>query len=323
MKKPSDLHAKLANQVLEHVQAHELPGGSHLAEPELCRQFNVSRTPIRAALGLLHEQGYVEHVPRRGYFTRRPPGAASGDTLPEPGEERLYLEIAEDRVNQRLPSHNSEADLLRRYAVPRRVLTAVLQRLLREGLVQKRPGRGWMFTPVLDSRAMHDESYRFRLAVEPLALLEKTFRLDEEAAARCESQHERILSGAVREITPIQLFEMNAEFHELLAASSGNRFFLQAIRQQNRLRRFVNYHWTYGPERVIETCREHMEVLKATKAGDMGWASSLLRHHLEVSSTVSPYRDGGNGSSDDMQGAPERIIRLPGRASKRSRRPGD
>lgn len=318
MKKPSNLHAKLANQVLEHVQANGLPRGSHLAEPELCKQFNVSRTPIRAALGLLHKQGYVEHIPRRGYFTSRPARRAASETLPESDEERLYLEIAEDRVNQRLPSHNSEADLLRRYGVPRRVLVGVLQRLLRESLVQKRPGRGWTFTPVLDSRAMHDESYRFRLAIEPLALLEKSFRLDEEAAARCETKHERILSGVAKEITPIELFEMNAEFHELLAASSGNRFFLQAIRQQNRLRRFVNYHWTYGPERVIETCREHMEVLKAAKSGDMGWASSLLRHHLEVSSTVTPYRDGGDGNSEDIQGAPERIIRLRGQASKNS-----
>lgn len=318
MQRPSSLHAQLANQVLEYINAHGLPAGTHLPEPELCERFHVSRTPIRGALKLLRSQGVVEHIPRRGYFTVDGGQRAEREELPESEEERLYLEIAEDRINQRLPSQNSEADLLRRYPVPRGVLIRVLQRLLREGLAEKRPGRGWMFTPVLDSKRMHDESYRFRLAIEPLALLEETFRLDEEAAARVAAQHERILDGSVRQITPIELFEMNAEFHELLAASSGNRFFLQAIQQQNRLRRFVNYHWTYGADRVTETCREHMAVLQAIRDGDLQWASSLLSRHLTVSSNVSPYPDTQTGKEDDLQGAPQRIIRLDGTPASHS-----
>jgi DNA-binding GntR family transcriptional regulator len=310
MNKPSSLHAQLANQVLEYLATRDLPPNSHVPEPELCERFHVSRTPVRGALKLLCEQGYVAHVPRRGYFTAQPIAIGSDEALPESEEESLYLEIAEDRIQQRLPAQNSEADLLRRYPVAKGLLIRVLQRLMREGLAEKRPGRGWRFTPVLDSKQMHDESYRFRLAIEPLALLEDTFELDEEAAARSAAKHERILDGALEQITPIELFEMNAEFHELLAASSRNRFFLQAIQQQNRLRRFVNYHWTYGTDRVIETCREHMEVLKAVRDGDMQWASSLLRRHLEVSSAVSPYPEIPEEQDAGIQGAPERVIRL-------------
>ncbi len=310
MNRPSNLHARLASQVLDYVRRNRLPAGTHLPEPALCARFNVSRTPVRAALALLEAQGYVERVPRRGYFTLKGGGAGAGDDLPEAEEDRLYLQVAQDRVLKRLPPQNSEADLLRRYPVPRRVLTRVLERLLREGLAERRPGRGWTFSPVLDSKRVHDESYRFRRVIEPAALLEKGFRLDEAAAARSEEKHMRILSGAVRQVTPIELFEMNAEFHELLAASSGNRFFLEAIRQQNRLRRFVNYHWTYGAERVLETCREHMAVLHAVKAGDLGWASSLLRRHLEVSSAVSPYPEGADSDASDVGGTPERVIQL-------------
>ncbi|HEX7061207.1 MAG TPA: GntR family transcriptional regulator [Woeseiaceae bacterium] len=310
MNRPSNLHARLASQVLDYVHRNRLPPGSHLPEPELCARFNVSRTPVRGALSLLEAQGYLERVPRRGYFTVGGGGAARGDDLPKAEEDRLYLQVAEDRVLKRLPPQNSEADLLRRYPVPRRVLIRVLERLLREGLAERRPGRGWMFSPVLDSKRVHDESYRFRLVIEPAALLEEGFSLDEAAAARSEEKHMRILSGAVRQVTPIELFEMNAEFHELLAASSGNRFFLEAIRQQNRLRRFVNYHWTYGAERVLETCREHMAVLCAARAGDLGWASSLLRRHLEVSSAVSPYPEGADSDASDVGGTPERVIQL-------------
>lgn len=291
MTRPSNLHAQLANQLLEHIRANDLPEGTHLAEPVLCERLNVSRTPVRAALRLLLDQGYVQHIPRRGYFTTAENGSLGVDELPESKEESLYLKIAEDRVNQRLSAQNSEADLLRRYPASRGVLVRVLQRLLHEGLVEKRPGRGWMFTPVLDSAQMHDESYRFRLAIEPLAILEPGFELDEERATRSEEKHQRLLNGEVSQISSVELFEMNAEFHELLVASSGNRFFLQAIQQQNRLRRFVSYRWTYGAERVRETCQEHLAVLQAIRDHNMSWASSVLRHHLEVSSVVTAKRE--------------------------------
>lgn len=304
MKAPSSLQAQLANQILAYIQANQLQPETHLPEPVLCEHFKVSRTPVRAALSLLKRRGYLRHVPNQGYFTAKPPSAVRARAVPPSDEERLYLTIAEDRIGQRLPEHVSEADLLRRYNVAKALLGRVLQRLLREGLVERRPGRGWMFAPVLDSQLAHDESYRFRMAIEPMALLEPGFHLDEEAAARSAAKHQRILNGDVSEITPIELFEMNAEFHELLAASARNRFFLQAVQQQNRLRRFVNYHWVYGPDRAVQVCREHMSVLQAVQMGDMSWASTLLRRHLESSSTVSPYAEQPAGTM------PERVIRL-------------
>jgi DNA-binding GntR family transcriptional regulator len=163
-----------------------------------------------------------------------------------------------------------------------------------------------MFTPILDSKETHDESYRFRLAIEPQALLENSFELDQEAARACEAKHRQILDGTVRDVSAIELFEMNAEFHELLARSSGNRFFLQAIQQQNRLRRFVNYHWTYGADRVIATCREHMAILEAIQNGDRTWAANLLRRHIEISGSINPYE----GALDGDQ-KPQHVISLP------------
>jgi DNA-binding GntR family transcriptional regulator len=272
----------------------------------LCEHFKVSRTPIRAALGLLEERKFLEHVPHRGYFTLDKAGNGAEVTLPLPAADELYLTIAEERIGGQLPVQVSEADLTRRYGVSKGNLTRALQRLLREGLVERRPGRGWMFTPILDSKETHDESYRFRLAIEPQALLENGFELDQEAAHACEAKHRQILDGTIRDVSAIELFEMNAEFHELLARSSGNRFFLQAIQQQNRLRRFVNYHWTYGADRVIATCREHMAILEAIQNGDRTWAANLLRRHIEISGSINPYE----GALDGDQ-KPQHVISLP------------
>jgi DNA-binding GntR family transcriptional regulator len=84
----------------------------------------------------------------------------------------------------------------------------------------------------------------------------------------------------------VALFDLNAAFHEGLAAASGNRFFHTAIQQQNRLRRFVNIHWTYGAERVQVNCREHLEILARAEAGDREIAAALMRKHLVMASAV-------------------------------------
>src|SRR3546814_6254284 len=44
--------------------------GHHLVELDLCRQFDVSRTPVRGALRLLADQGVVESRANRGYVLR-------------------------------------------------------------------------------------------------------------------------------------------------------------------------------------------------------------------------------------------------------------
>lgn len=46
----------------------KLAPGSHISENELCERFGVSRTPVRDALRLLQEQGFVETIPYRGAY---------------------------------------------------------------------------------------------------------------------------------------------------------------------------------------------------------------------------------------------------------------
>lgn len=253
---------------------------------------------------ILENRGYLERVPHRGFFTRKKVNEEPAHSLRPGLDDELYLSIAEDRISRRLPKHVSEADLVRRYKAPKSTLTRALQRFLREGLVERRPGRGWTFTPVLDSEEAHSQSCRFRLAIEPQALLEPGFHLDENAARVVAEKHRRILDGNTRRISTIELFEMNAEFHELLARCSGNRFFLQAVQQQNRLRRFVNYHWTYGPERVIRTCQEHLSILEAIQMNNPTWAATLMRRHIEISASISPYDD------VDADTMPQHVIAL-------------
>jgi DNA-binding GntR family transcriptional regulator len=294
----NDFQRMLSNEILDYVKRRAIPKGSRLTEKSLCEELNVSRTPVRAALKILAHDGFIEYVRNKGYFTRQDGGAIDLRAAPETDEELLYLRLTRDRLEGELESEFTEADLLRRYDVPKRILTRVLQRLLREMLIEKRPGRGWSFAAMLDSKQAHDESYRFRLCIEPAALLEPTFVADARRIARSQAEHERIIEGPAEALSSVALFEMNADFHQMLADFSGNRFFRQAMRRQNSMRRIISYQWVYGAERVIETCQEHLAILAAVADGDRTWAAGLLRRHLAGAAELSPYTEHVKAAAD-------------------------
>src|ERR671913_2233804 len=54
----------------EMILAGELPGGARIAEVAISEQLGVSRTPIRAALMRLEQEGLLEALPNGGYAVR-------------------------------------------------------------------------------------------------------------------------------------------------------------------------------------------------------------------------------------------------------------
>ncbi|HKZ74170.1 MAG TPA: GntR family transcriptional regulator [Steroidobacteraceae bacterium] len=284
------LQARLASRILEHARTRTLSAGEWLSENALAQEFAVSRTPVRGALRILAKDGLVASVPRRGYVLKR----TVRDTdlhlydVGDSSEDRLAERMAADRLTGELPGQVSEADLMRRYDVPRTLLARVLHRMAQDGILERRDSQGWRFLPTLDSAQLHDESYRFRLLIEPAGLLEPTFAVDHADADRIRLAHEQMLESDFRNVSSVAFFDLNAAFHEFVARCSGNRFFLQAVVQQNRLRRFFSYHWVYGQERMRESCREHLAILAKLAAGEREQAATLLRLHLLDASAVRP-----------------------------------
>lgn len=289
---PSKLQRKLVSQIAQYIRDNQLAEGDQLTELGLAEALNVSRTPVRAALEHLSALGVVAPAgPRRGFHV-----TAAHDQLAEltqesshsDEEEALYMRMAADYVASRLPEQFSEADMMRQYGVSRGVLLRVLQRMSSERVIERNPGYGWRFAPLLRSMESHDESYRFRMIVEPAAILEPSFALDAAWAARIRRGHEEILATPPGKLSPVSFFEVNAEFHEFLAACSGNHFFHQAVQLQNQLRRFLSYSWTYGRDRVDASCHEHLAILDALEGGDRDWAAALMRHHLDLAGRIKP-----------------------------------
>ena len=289
----TDLQLRLASQIIAMALEEGWPEGHRLKESELALKLGLSRSPVRKALTYLEDKGIAAREPNRGFYLSRS-GAALDDThrqIPVTEDEAVYGAIIADRVRGLLKDVESEADLLRRYGASRSLLVRVLTRLSREGIVERSKGYGWRFLPTLNTERAHDESYRFRLLIEPAGILQPTFAVNAAKLQRLRLAHEDLLHGTVRH-PATDMFEMNAAFHEMLAEFSGNRFILQAVRRQNMLRRLLEYRGFRDVDRVRASCEEHLEIIEALEQSDRTWSSRLLERHLTVASTLKlAFRD--------------------------------
>lgn len=278
------LHHDLAARILRHLHEEQVAAGAQMVEADLCKHFSVSRTPIRGALRILAQRRILETREKRGYFLRRSARSLNDLEAEEPRDESdqvLFVAIARDRLGGKIPDHCTQSWLARRYKVPVARIIKVLRQMADLGVVERRAGHGWTFAPLMDSEQAQVESYDLRLLIEPAIILAPGFKLDKEWAARTRERHEHFLRTPWRASMTVEFYEVNAEFHEGLARASQNRYLLQIMQQQNRLRRFMNYAWTFDHERVAQTVTEHMEVLKALERGENRIAAVLMTRHLE------------------------------------------
>jgi DNA-binding GntR family transcriptional regulator len=167
-----------------------------------------------------------------------------------------------------------------------------------EGLIRRSQGHGWLFTPMVNTVEGYRASYEFRLALEPAAMQSSRYRIDPQQFERLYAEQMKLLKGEMGDLTGREFFEYNTRFHETLVEFSQNEFLLQAIRQHNQLRRVVEYESFFQRARVAESAREHLEVLDALKKGDLEWAGTLMRRHLQVAGqTLSAFGAAGAASA--------------------------
>lgn len=283
---PTPLHLELADRISLLIHQDGIAAGTRLNENQLADQLGVSRTPVRAALEHLAGRGFVARQRNRGVeLVKVPPKPRVPEATPEEGDTML-LRIVRDRRRGQLADVVSEKEMMDRYGLGRPALRQTLERLAELGVAERKLGYGWRFAAdPWDAQARH-ESYRFRMTIEPAAMREPGFALPPGWIAQMRQRHERFLSAAWTEASSIAFFEMNAAFHEGIAAGSGNRYFILAIQRQNRLRRLSNYDWKHGRERVLVNCREHLEMLARLEAGDQELAALLMHRHLDVASRL-------------------------------------
>jgi DNA-binding GntR family transcriptional regulator len=287
----------IAAQIIELLQAEALPANAHLKAQWLADRLRVSRSPVNDALNLLHDKGLVRREPNRGYFLVRPVTAVPRTlrklgTAPTDLVTQTYFQVAEDRLQGRLPDAFSESELRTRYRLTPAQLQAVLARMAEEGWARKKPGYGWEFSPMLTTPDSLLQSYRLRLAVEPAALLEPGYKLDAQTLARCRAAELHLMDGGIETDTADQLHDRGVRFHESLVEASGNPFFIETVRRVNRVRRLLSYRSMQDRKRYKQHCKQHLELLHLLEHERNEEASARMREHLQSTlDNLSKIRD--------------------------------
>ncbi|WP_328370124.1 GntR family transcriptional regulator [Streptomyces sp. NBC_00457] len=283
MSRPN-LTTSIATRLVDLLRHSGLAEGAHVTEQWAADELDVSRTPARKAMLFLVEVGILRREPNRGFFLARGAATLTRTDLGEGAdiEEDSYFRIADDYIGGRFTGPFTTADVSRTYGLAPRQADRVLSRMESEDLVRRRPGgRGWEFQQVLSTVEAHDQSYRFRMIIEPNALLEPGFTIDPEVAAQHRKQQEALLHGDILLLPRAELFHVNASFHEMLVSFSGNQFLLDAARRQHRLRRLIEYRHQVDRSRLAGQAREHLQMLDMIESGRREEAAAFLRRHLD------------------------------------------
>ena len=275
------LQSQLATDILQRINAQSMPAGTRLSERSLAEALRVSRSPVRTALRQLADQALIDPHPDGGFVV----GAGALQIKPAAlictsDQEDLYLRIAQERLDGKLPARVSENELMRRYDVTRSQLTDILRRISNEGWMERLPGHGWAFTEVMTSSVAYADSYRYRILVEPAAILEPTFRIDEAGLKQCRQEQQALVNGEVHHVSPAQIFDANTRLHETIAACCGNTFILDSLRRINRVRRLMEYRKAVDRQQALRRCEEHLVLIDLLLAGQLEKASTMMRTHL-------------------------------------------
>jgi DNA-binding GntR family transcriptional regulator len=94
---------------------HDLKPGERIDEQALAKEFGISRTPLREALKVLHNDGLVKLIPRRGCFVAK---------LNDSDMDEIYEMIAllEGACAGRAAEQASDADIARLRRITQRMI---------------------------------------------------------------------------------------------------------------------------------------------------------------------------------------------------------
>jgi DNA-binding GntR family transcriptional regulator len=277
----SALQSELVDRIKELIRSNGPAARGRVREATLSRAMGVSRTPVRAALQYLIVTGVLAIHPRGGYVVTRMPSPTTGSFGGDGGPAKLYGRLLHDILMNEAPDAASESALMRHYGVGRGEILQVLRRLVREGLAEPLPGRGWTLLSITGEQLTR--SYHLRSILEPAMLAERAYQVDHDALTQLRAGHEFALDSLSADSPWQELFELDAKFHEALARGTGNEMIVDVVRRQNRLRRLAEFV-SYGRlERVRQSIQEHLAIIDALLGGDRDCAAALMRRHLAVS----------------------------------------
>jgi DNA-binding GntR family transcriptional regulator len=243
----------------------------------LAGHYNVSLTPVRAAVAELIDQGLLKKGPnhrltataprRNGRRTQCEP------KLPEPPRDPFEV-IASDLVQLSLrgePIYLREEATAEKYDISRSGIRNILHRLAGEGMLDHIPRRGWRLRPFRQDDLQAFIEVREVLELKALELARPNLDADE---------LQRMLDLSMPPVSAGTTLSVDESLHEYLISTAGNTYIMDFFARQGRYYRLL-FEWEdHDHDVAIETMRQHHEILTALVKKNWSAARKALSHHI-------------------------------------------
>lgn len=194
---------------------------------------------------------------------------------PQAYEQLLLLILSGELEAGELVNERRLADLLGMSRTPVRDALLMLEG---EGLVERQGNRG------LQIKHMRIEDYmealQVRMLLEPhtarLAAMQGAGADWSTLVARLE---QLVADDGATDVERADVREIDDRLHDTISEAAGNRQLSGIIRTLRRQTQVFDLKSV--PERLVDTCREHLAIIARIRAGDGEGASVAMRSHLE------------------------------------------
>lgn len=173
-----------------------------------------------------------------------------------------------------------EGDLATNLGVSRTPVREALRRLAAEGLVRHERNRGvrvarWSWQDL-------DEIFELRSVLEPwgTALAARGGLADLDELSRLAGAMDEAAAGPRPDVDTIT--ELNNRFHSAVMAASGNDRLTQLVSSIVQVPLVWRTFSHYTPNAMRRSLAHHHEIVEALRAGDAGWAESVMRAHVRA-----------------------------------------
>lgn len=173
----------------------------------------------------------------------------------------------------------NESALSRSLGASRTPLREALNRLVAEGFVEFRSGRGFYCRSLSDKRIRH--LYEARMAIECEATRQATCRATPEEIDEIDASLDETAEEYASCSDPIRLLELDEEFHFRLVALSGNpelQGMLETIYDKIRFVRTADLRRLQAAGRT--TTERHRAILTLVRNGEATAAAEAMRSHI-------------------------------------------
>jgi DNA-binding GntR family transcriptional regulator len=261
--------------------AARLRSGQELPAPltidGLSEHYNVSFSPVRAAIAELIDEGLVVKGPNRRLVavpqSQRAVRSAKSVKPPELPPDPFTI-VSSDLVKLSLKGNAvflREEATAGKYGMSRSAIRSILHRLAGEGVLDHVPRRGWRLRPFRQDDLQAFISVREVLEIKALELARSKL---------VAADLQRMLDANHLPTTASDTPQVDESLHDYFIAKAGNGYIREFFERQGRYYRLL-FEWEdHAPEVAIETIRQHREILTALLEKNWSAARRALSHHI-------------------------------------------